>query len=254
LKSPKIPKIEDKYLNEWFAPRALKELLTYRYFIENEDYENKDLLKIILSRSARSSRLTTHFDLDFPKKPQTEPYECYKHSRTCLPTQEAFKFIERYSQDTLKRVIKFSTLRTNAKISIHHEDSKCANFPLIDGVITSPPYVGLIDYHDQHAYGYHLLGLEDKRDKEIGPAANGSGQKARLQYQSDIAEVFRNAVKSLPSGGRMIVVANDRANLYEDIGNLVDIEVESIVQRHVNRRTGRRANEFFESIFIWRKY
>jgi hypothetical protein len=50
---------DDKYLQSWFAPQALIELLTYKY---------KDLLKIVLSRSARSARLTTHFDLDFPKK------------------------------------------------------------------------------------------------------------------------------------------------------------------------------------------
>jgi hypothetical protein len=29
--------------------------------------------------------------------------------------------------------------------------------------------------------------------------------------------------------------------------------VEGVLQRHVNRRTGRRSSEFYESIFIWRK-
>ena len=75
------------YLNDWFAPVALRELLAYRDIIS--DYKYKDVLKIILSRSARSARLTPHFDLDFPKIPQKEPYHCYKHSRTCQPTQTA---------------------------------------------------------------------------------------------------------------------------------------------------------------------
>src|SRR5258706_2274917 len=60
-----------KYLKEWFAPDALADLLSYRSFIKH--YPDQDLLKIILSRAARSARLTKHFDLDFPKKPQTEP-------------------------------------------------------------------------------------------------------------------------------------------------------------------------------------
>jgi hypothetical protein len=250
---PQLSAVDDQYLQQWFAPQALRELLTYRHYIEAEGYEYKDLLKIILSRSARSARLTTHFDLDFPKQPQTEPYWCYKHSRECYPTTEAFKFLERYSLDTLRRIGEFAARRTNATITIHHADSRKVVFPPVDGVITSPPYVGLIDYHEQHAYAYHLLALEDRRGEEIGPAAGGSGQKVRQQYQSDIAEVFRRAAASMPKGGRMVVVAADRANLYAEIADFAGVEVEGIVQRHVNRRTGRRANEFYESVFIWRK-
>ncbi len=250
---PRLSEVDDPYLKQWFAPQALQELLTYRRFIETEGYEYQDLLKIILSRSARSARLTTHFDLDFPKRPQTEPYWCYKHSRECQPTTEAFKFLKRYSLDTLRRIEDFAARRTNAKVTIHHADSRRVTLPPIDGVLTSPPYVGLIDYHEQHAYAYHLLGLKDRRDEEIGPAARGASQKAKRQYKKDIAEVFRRTADSMPPGGRMIVVASDRANLYDEIARLVGVEVEGIVKRHVNRRTGRRASEFYESIFIWRK-
>ena len=248
-----IPTTDNEYLKMWYAPRALGELLTYRYLIEKEGYVYHDLLKIILSRSARSARLTTHYDLDFPKNPQTEPYWCYKHSRTCSPTTEAFKFIKRYTLDTLRRVEEFNALRTEAQVEVHHGDSRVAEFPPIDGVITSPPYVGLIDYHDQHAYAYHLLGLEDRRDAEIGPAANGSGSGAKRQYQMDIAAVFRNCVKSMTKGGWLIVVIHDSASLYPEIASMCGVEVVAVLDRHVNRRTGRRSNEFYESIFIWRK-
>jgi hypothetical protein len=244
--------IEDnQYLKEWFAPQALNELLTYRNLITN--YQHQELLKVILSRAARSSRLTTHFDLDFPKKPQTDSYYCYKHSRTCSPTTDAFQFLKRYSLDTIRRLNEFSHRRTDASVKVYHADSRQASFPQIDGVITSPPYVGLIDYHEQHAYAYHLLGIEDKRVNEIGAAANGSSQKARKQYQEDIAHVFRHIGESLRPGGRMIVVAGDKANLYPEIAKLAGVEEEATVMRHVNRRTGRRSSEFYESVFIWRK-
>ncbi len=242
-----------EYLNNWFAPPARKELLTYRQLIESEGYVYKDLLKIILSRSARSARMTTHFDLDFPKHPQIEPYWCYKHSRNCYPTTDAFKFLKRYSVDTIERVTDFMTKSTDAKVTVLHTDSRNIKLPPIDGVITSPPYVGLIDYHEQHAYAYHLLGLEDKRALEIGAALNGSSQKAKQKYQADIAEVFSRALEVMPSKGRLIVIAGDRANLYPGIAGLLGVEVEAILQRHVNRRTGRRSSEFYESIFIWRK-
>lgn len=253
IESFTISQTDSEYLQQWFAPEALHELLTYRSFIETGDYQYADLLKIILSRSARSARLTTHFDLDFPKKPVTEPYWCYKHGRTCTPTQEAFKFIDRYSKDTIKRVKQFQEIRTGASVQVRHEDSRHAVFPGNNGIFTSPPYVGLIDYHEQHAYAYHLLGLEDLRISEIGPAANGSGVKAKEQYQKDIAEVFRHALDSMPVGSRIVVVANDRDDLYGDIAERVGVEIECTLNRQVNRRTGRRSGKFYESIFVWRE-
>jgi len=248
-----ITETNNEYLNLWFDQKARNELLTYKYLIEKESYKYRDLMKVILSRSARSARLTTHFNLDFPKKPQTEPYNCYKHSRICKPTNEAFKFLQRYSLDTIRRLEEYSYLQTNAKVEVNHADCRVTDFPLVDGVVTSPPYVGLIDYHEQHAYGYHLLGLDDNRDCEIGAAVNGSSIKAKEVYKKDIAEVFIHVLNAIPRGGRMIVIAGDRANLYDDIAKLVGIETEAIVKRHVNRRTGRRANEFYESVFIWKK-
>ncbi|MDO8840716.1 MAG: class I SAM-dependent methyltransferase, partial [Methanocalculus sp.] len=83
--------------------------------------------------------------------------------------------------------------------------------------------------------------------------ANGKSRSAKEAYQKDIAEVFRRVLRSMHDGGRFIVVANDQDNLYGDIAASLDVEVENIIERHVNRRTGRRSKEFFESIFIWRK-
>jgi len=244
---------DNEYLKEWFAPRALRELLTYRYLIETGKYYYRDLLKVILSRSARSARLTTHFDLDFPKRSQKKQYWCYKHSRMCSPTKEAFKFLHRYSLDTLRRIEEFACVRTNASVELYHGDSRKMRIPHMDGIMTSPPYVGLIDYHEQHAYSYHLLGLTKNCHNEIGPAFKGKSEEAKQQYKRDIAEVFRRALKVMKSGGHLIVVAHDRSNIYDNIANHIGVEVEGIVRRHVNRRTGRRGNSFFESVFIWRK-
>jgi len=253
VKSPYVASTTDlEYLKRWFAPRALNELLRYRSLIDSEGYQYRDLLKVILCRSARSARLTTHFDLDFPKEPQTRPYWCYKHSRECYPTSEALKFLERYSVDTARRIEAFDGLRSRAKVDVFHQDSRHYPPPPHDGVMTSPPYVGLIDYHEQHAYAYALLGLKDKREHEIGPATNGSSQKAKTVYKKDIIEVFRRALETVRVGGRIIVVANDRADLYGEIASDLEVKVEAVVQRHVNRRTGRRSTDFFESIFVWR--
>jgi hypothetical protein len=239
------------YLQSWFATQALQELLAYRDSIPN--YEDQEILKVILSRSARSARLTTHFDLDFPKAPQTEPYWCYKHSRMCVPTTTAFQFLRRYSLDTVRRLEEFAARRTNASVVIRHEDSRTVEIPRVDGVITSPPYVGLIDYHEQHRYAYELLGLKERSEAEIGAAKQGASQRAQREYQESIAQVFQRACDSMSSGGHLIVVAGDRYELYGEIARLCGVEVEAVLNRHVNRRTGRRSSEFYESIFVWRK-
>lgn len=93
-------KINSEYLNNWLSDRALQEILFYRDQIKN--YKNQDILKIILSRATRSASLISHYDLARPKKPVREKYYCIKHHRTCEPINEAMKFINRYSWDTIK--------------------------------------------------------------------------------------------------------------------------------------------------------
>ena len=245
-----IPYDTSEFLNSWFAPSALESLLAYRALIP--EYTHRDVLRLILSRSARSARLTTHFDLDFPKKPQTGPYRCYKHGRTCKPTEDAAKFLRRYSNDTLKRIREFAAVRREANISVITGDSRTVEFPEHDLVVTSPPYVGLIDYHEQHRYAYELLGLAWREESEIGRASKGSSKRARAEYVDGVAETFVNVRKSLASGGRMVVIVNDKRNLYDEIRERVGMRLEARVERHVNRRTGRRAGAFFESVLVWK--
>jgi hypothetical protein len=240
----------DNYLLNWYAPKAREELFQYRALIAN--YRYKDVLRIILSRAARSARLTTHFDLDFPRKPTLGPYACYKHRRTCSPTQEAMKFLTRYSLDTLRRIGEFSTIRQDAAVRVIEGDARDIQFPDCDLVITSPPYVGLIDYHEQHRYAYELLGLNQNRTSEIGASWKGNSRKAVTRYVEDMTESFANVARSLEIGGRLVVVVHDRRDLYEGIAQRLGLKVEYRLQRHVNRRTGRRAGDFFEDVIVWR--
>ena len=238
------------YIKTWFAKGAQKDLLAYLSLIK--DYTYQDLLKIVLSRSARSARLVTHFDLDFPKKPQTGPYFCYKHSRTCQPVSEAYKFLYRYTLDTIDRIKEFSKIKTKASVALHHKESRYVELPKgIDMVFTSPPYVGLIDYHEQHRYAYELLGLKNKDSKEIGPAKNGQSEHARKDYIQGINEVILHTRDRMTQRAIMAIVVCDKFNLYDP--EPVGFQEVGRVERHVNRRTGRRESAFYESILISQK-
>jgi hypothetical protein len=50
--------------------------------------------------------------------------------------------------------------------------------------------------------------------------------------------------------GRVVIVVNDRRNLYPDILERAGLELEQRYERHVNRRTGRRAGEYYEDVLV----
>ena len=240
------------YAAEWYAPRAASELLAFRALID--EYEHADVLRVVLARAARSARLTPHFDLDFPRTPQREPYWCHKHKRMCRPVDRADHFLRRYALDTLARIKAFSCVRARARAAeVLHGDAREIDYRgRFDGVVTSPPYPGLIDYHEQHRYAYELLGLDDLRADELGAAEKGTSAAALAAYVNGIAAVLAHAKAALRARSPVVIVVHDRRNLYPDILERAGLRLQERLRRHVNRRTGRRAGEFFEDILVAR--
>jgi hypothetical protein len=240
------------YAGRWFAPRALAELLAFRGLIG--EYEHGDVLRVVLARAARSARLTTHFDLDFPREPQRGEYWCHKHKRICRPVDRAEHFLRRYALDTLARIKAFSRVRARGrKAVVVHGDARMVELGGgFDGLITSPPYPGLIDYHEQHRYAYVLLGLEDLRALELGSGEQGTSTAALAAYVEGISAVLARGKQALRAGAPVVIVVNDRRTLYPEILERVGLRLEQRLRRHVNRRTGRRAGEFYEDVLIAR--
>jgi DNA modification methylase len=242
-----------EYFKNWYHPRAIKEIYFYRSLIPN--YQNQDILKIILSRSARSARQIPHYDLARPKKPIKEKYWCLKHKRYCEPVNNAIKFITRYSLDTIKRIKEFDKLRTSAEIILLQGDARKIKLPVkkeIDGIFTSPPYLGLINYHEQHRYAYELFDFKEYPEAEIGsPNKNGNDNKER--YKKDIIAVFKNMNNYLRSGAKIFIVVSDKHNLYPQIGKECGYRLVDVFHRPVLMRTERDNNRFSESIYYFVK-
>ena len=240
------------FVGEWFAPQAAAELLHFRSLIP--EHASGDVLRVVLARAARSARLTTHFDLDFPRTPQQGEYWCHKHRRICRPVEGARKFLSRYLADTVERIRTFAELRdaTRAAVVLHGDARELTLGGPYDGVITSPPYPGLIDYHEQHRYAYELLRLDDRRERELGAAARGTSRAAIEEYVTGVATVLARSKAALRRGAPVCIVVNDRRELYPEILERAGLRLDERLERHVNRRTGRRAGEYFESILICR--
>jgi hypothetical protein len=236
----------------WFAPQAGGELLRFRSLAG--EYEHADVLRIVLARAARSARLTTHFDLDFPRTPQAEPYWCFKHKRECRPVDHAGHFVRRYTLDTLARLKAFARVRGRLDAEVVHGDACEVELDgRFDAVLTSPPYPGLIDYHEQHRYAYELLELDDLRERELGAAAGGTSRASLASYCDGVAAVLGRSAERVRGDGAVVIVVNDRRELYPSILDAAGLQLEARYRRHVNRRTGRRAGEYFEDVLVARR-
>ena len=240
------------YVRKWYAPQSAQQLLGFRRSIG--EGEHADVLRVVLARAARSARLTTHFDLDFPRAPQRDEYWCHKHRRRCRPVERADHFLRRYGIDTVERIRAFARVRARGRAAnVLHGDARVLDLGgRFDGIITSPPYPGLIDYHEQHRYAYELLGLPRLEEQELGRAARGTSRAALAEYSDGIVDVLRHTRASLRRGAPVAIVVNDRRDLYPEILDRAGLRLEQRLRRHVNRRTGRRAGEFFEDVLVAR--
>jgi hypothetical protein len=255
------------FLMKWYNRRIRQELYFYLKLIEAEsDEKTRNIMKIILSRTARSCRATTHFDLATLKERQEGPYYCHKHYKICTPIESILKHLKHYTEDTVQRLMEFENLKKPVQIEIIHGDSRTVDIfgeiakknksfaellgqEKIAGVFSSPPYVGHIDYHEQHAYAYELFGISRRDDDEIGTLANGAGKRAREDYVRGISEVLANAAKYVRDDGQFFIVANDKHNLYPVIAERSGLRIAEEYKRPVLNRTERDRQPYAETIF-----
>lgn len=263
-----VPTNPEGFLDTWLLVPARQEVeyLTARM----QRYRGQKLwniLGIFLSRTVRSSRATSHADLGTLKTPVHAPYYCRKHHKICNPPITILNWWKRYSIDTLRRLQEFDHKRTNTHQICLHGDSRelelngqlsSVNTSLdrlvsqqkFRGIFTSPPYVGVIDYHEQHAYAYELLEIERDDQSEIGPLNGGQRKSARDSYVAGIADVLRFNKKYLQTDYEVFLVANDKFDLYPQIADLAGMQIVNTFKRPVlNRVEKDRGRAYSETVF-----
>jgi DNA modification methylase len=263
---------ESEFLKKWYNGRILRELAFYNNQITRVDNaEIRAVMRIIMSRVARSCRSTTHSDLATLKEAQILPYYCTKHYKICTPINSIATRLKQYTNGTIRRLAEYADLRGESVCSVViHGDSREVDILAeveksnpqfaeelagrkLDGVFTSPPYVGQIDYHEQHAYAYELFAIERVDELEIGPLYKGKGKKAKDDYVAGIAAVLNNVAKYVKDDGDFFLVANDKHDLYPRIAELSKMEIVAEHKRPVLNRTERDRAPYSEIIFHLKK-
>ena len=259
---------EDTFLSKWFLFPVREEIdFLFNEIRKIDDKDIKSVLAIILSRTVRSCRATTHADLATLKEPVTTTYYCKKHGKICKPLFSIKGWWQRYTIDTITRLQQFNKIRTDthqiclpgdSRTSDIYEEVKKRDPALakilssrkIKGIFTSPPYVGLIDYHEQHAYAYELLGFNRRDELEIGPLYKGNGLEARNSYIKGVAYVLLNCKKFLQDDYDIFLVANDKFDIYPKIADLASMRIVDKFKRPVlNRVEKDRNGAYSETIF-----
>jgi DNA modification methylase len=255
------------FLDIWFLQPVRDEIdFVFEQVKQIKDIGAKKVIAIILSRTIRSCRATTHADLGTLIEPVTNTYYCKKHGKICKPLFSISSWWKRYSEDTIKRLAQFETIRTDTFQKCLSGDSrtmdifeklekscpefgKLAQTQKIKGIFSSPPYVGLINYHEQHAYAYDLFNFERKDEFEIGPLFNGQGLEARDSYKNGIASVLLNCKKFLQNDYDIFLVANDKFNIYPQIAEISGMKIVNQYKRPVLNRVEKDRSAYSETIF-----
>ena len=258
---------QESFLDKWFTQQIRNEIeFVYSQIKLVENEEIRHLLCVILSRTMRSCRATTHSDLATLKDAVTTTYYCGKHGKICKPLFSILKWWETYRKDTIKRMWEFDKLRTDTfqrclvgdsrTIDIFAETEK-VNLTFaselkekkIKGIFSSPPYVGLIDYHEQHAYSYDLFQLPRHDELEIGPLYKGQKLEAQQSYVEGISAVLNNSKRFMADDFDIFLVANDKYNLYPRIAEAAGMKIVEQIKRPVLNRTERDKGAYCEIIF-----
>jgi len=255
------------FLDMWYIKNIREEInFAFDQVRKIKDIKNKKIFAVILSRTIRSCRATTHSDLATLKEPQTTTYYCWKHKKICKPLFSIKGWFERYAFDTLSRLNTFKRLKTDAFSLIIPADSRTIDLfkevkkrnqkfselfqkNKIKGIFSSPPYVGQIDYHEQHAYAYDLFGFKRQDELEIGPLYKGQGLEAQKSYVDGISNVLINCKKNLANDFDIFLVANDKYNLYPIIAEKSGLKIVEQFKRPVLNRTERDKSPYSEIIF-----
>lgn len=257
----------ESFLDKWYIKNVRDEIdFAFEQTKKVKDEKNKRIIAVILSRAIRSCRATTHSDLATLKEPQLTTYYCWKHKKICKPLFSIKFWFTRYANDTMSRLREFQKLKNGAHWATISADSRTVDIAKelktrnkkfaelltkqkIQGIFTSPPYVGQIDYHEQHAYAYDLFGFERKDNLEIGPLYSGQGLAARNSYVDGISNVLLNCKKFFIDDYDVFLVANDKYNLYPTIAEKSDMQIIQQFKRPVLNRTERDKSPYSEIIF-----
>jgi len=197
-------------------------------------------IKLVLVQALHDARLTYHSRFDTVRRERPERiYWCLNHGRWCCFGLSLYPYFKKFGERLFRgyrEYIRDVGEGAWERLEFHRGDSRRLDwFPggmRFRGVVTSPPYLGLMDYHGRNAYAFEVLGLDGNEGAEIGRERACS----KGQYVDDMVEVFVGLRGLLEEGARVHCVVADEAGLYRDIFRWSRYKVDSVDVHDVQGR------------------
>ena len=135
-------------------------------------------------------------------------------------------------------------------VRIQREDARNLNVPdsSIDLVVTSPPYLGMIDYALANRLTYLWMGwsLKEDQELEIGARYRRGGQRAEAGYLESMSVASHQIVRSLRGGHYCGIVIGDSRKYHGMAIKVIDLfsrELEIVWGPEARTPTRRRVSD-----------
>jgi len=112
-------------------------------------------------------------------------------------------------------------------VTITREDARALRIEpsTVDLVITSPPYLGMIDYALANRITYLWMGwpLKEERDLEIGARYRRKNQQVLIEYRRSMSIATSEVVKALRPGGYCALVIGASRKFPEAVTHVIEL-------------------------------
>lgn len=226
-----LPQIDE--IKRWYNTKTLNELIKIRNYISTIDDEtvNKFLLNsfsdILISCSSRKGKGHSYFADNTPlAKGQKEiPYQnaiglfTKKIEKNISIIDQFYSLFERRNKDTQEELERIKIYKRDVTSLVPNSINIQEN--TVAGIITSPPYLCMIDYTLGQRLSYLWLFpdlLKSDFEKEVGSRHNRTNsEKALSSYLADIKIFATNATLFLRKNGYLATVFGaPTANSFKD--------------------------------------
>jgi DNA modification methylase len=235
-----LPQIDE--IKRWHNEKTLKELIQIKKYIStiNDEVVNRFLLNcfsdILISCSSRKGKGHSYFADNTPlaKEQKDIPYQNATHLFTkkiednLAIIEQLYSLIERNRKSPKEELERIKIYKRDVKSltpnSVNISESSVA------GIITSPPYLCMIDYTLGQRLSYLWLfpdSMQSDFEKEVGSRRNRTNpEKALNDYLEDIKLFATNAKSFLRKNGYIATVFGaPTANSFRDINIINRIDV-----------------------------
>lgn len=254
----------DPRITEWYSRRTLRQLRYLWRLLEKQASPTREILELVFS--------DVLFSCASPGKSQTSTGKQRRHhwgwvADNVLPLKTVeHDAITAFQERVMSLPSQPSAPPTErATPVVIQQDARKMTLPSssVDLIVTSPPYVGVIDYTRANRLLYLWKGwnLDGDKSDEIGARYKRSRNKVKGEYIEDMAQCWAECHRVLRPGGYCAAVIGESRRFpgtvdrtLEDLGRLMS-EVWGPVKRTLTRRrvSDRRATEAVEYVSVYRK-